>query len=563
MDETKQKKPKNKLEKEYKILFKNTIFSYLNSYSSYIFSLATSFIIARTISRDLWGILLLGISIIHIIINLLAFFPPSLSYTLSHYIPRYLIEKEYGKLKSFIRNTFIQRGFSTSIFFIISFVIFILFLNAFEIVLENYVHILLILSPLIIKSGFNQIYHGINQGFNEFRFLFYLQIMRSTIYIGGLIMIVFLVNPISLELITLIYLMSELIPFLVNSINILLIYLRIPSSKDQVKISFKETFKQIFNYGSYVSMGTCIYNTWNNVEFQAIGLVEGPQWVTGYSISINYFAVARFSLSSFSNPLMVSFSRLDQINDHEKLRKLFNLILYYTSFFFLLLAGVFYFATDFFLSFFYTPSYLIYAPMTKLLLIASLFTIFVPQFEALIQGTNKVKIIPFLSLLNIAIKASIFLIGLIYFGIAGMIIGSLIIKITMLIINIYLCYRIFNISVGIKKLILLYTMGLLSIIIVSILEILFLDILNFQILNFFNLVPIFGELDVFSILLFIVIYFGLNYIFKIFTYEDLEKILTLIARSKKKRTLIMRVFKVVKPFPREKQISNKAAKSLD
>ena len=553
MDETKQKGQSNRFKKEYKLLFKNTIFSYLNSYSSYIFSLATSFIIARTISRDLWGILLLGISIIHIIVNLLAFFPPSLSYTLSHYVPRYLIEKEYGKLKSFIRNIFIQRGISTGIFFIISFLIFILFLNTFEIVLENYVHILFILSPLIIKSGFNQIFHGINQGFNEFKFLFYLQILRSTIYIGGLIMIVFLVNPITLESITLIYLMSELIPFVVNSINILITYLRIPTSKDQNKISFKETFKHVFSYGSYVSMGTWFYNTWNNIEFQAIGLLEGPQWVTGYSISINYFAVARFSLSSFSNPLMVSFSRLDKINDYEKLRKLFNLILYYTSFFFLLLAGVFFFATDFFLAFFYTPSYLIYAPMTKLLLIASLFMIFAPQFQALIQGTNKVKIIPKISLLTYTIKASIFLIGLIYFGILGMVIGSIIIKITMLIINIYLCYRIFNFTVQVKKLILLYSMALLSIFIVSILEVLFLDTLNYQFLSFLNLVPIFEQLDVFSILLFILIYFGLNYIFKIFTYEDLEKILTLVAQRKKRRTMIIRIFKIFKPFPREKK----------
>ena len=524
---------------EYKLLFKNTFYTYLNSYGSYIFSLATSFILARTISQELWGILILGISYIAIISNILYFFPPSIPSSLSHYIPRYYVQKEYDTLKTIVRNALTQRLIASVLFFLGSIIFFMFFINIFKLTLSEYANILFILAPLIIVQGLNQAYVGVNQGFNQFKIIFYLLLLKYSVYIGGLLIIIFSMNPVSIGAITFVYLMSELIPFFLNSINVYIRYVKIPAKPK--KISFINTFKQLFNYGIFVSIGTWIDNTWNNIEYQAIGNFEAPRWVTGYTISINYFSVARFSLSSFRNPLIVSFSRLDLAKDHIQIKKMFNFILNYTSFFFMILTGIFYFAADFFLSFFYGSSYLSFSYMTKMLVIASAFTILLPQFNAFIQGTNKVKLIPQIRVFFLLSRVPLFLIGLIFFGINGMIYSIIIFNIINLAIIVYLSYKLFDLGLDLKKIVLQLLNFILSILLCEILNFVFLDNLNSIFLQFLNLSEIFGHLNVFSLIAYILIYLAINFLFRNFTREDLANIMTLFKKENKIEKLIVKI----------------------
>jgi len=115
---SKEKNNKN-LTKDHRILAKNTFFSFLFSYGKFLFALITSFIIARIISQETWGFLILTLSFINIFTFILVFFPPSLGLSFHYYIPRYRALNQNSKLKSFVLNSLIIRFmFLIPIFFL-------------------------------------------------------------------------------------------------------------------------------------------------------------------------------------------------------------------------------------------------------------------------------------------------------------------------------------------------------------------------------------------------------------------------------------------------------------
>ena len=88
--------------REYGTLVKNSFFSFLNTYGTFIFSIISSFLLARLISDTSWSYFVLGLSYIQIVSLIVKFFPPSLNNTLQYYIPRFTSLNETNRLKSFI-----------------------------------------------------------------------------------------------------------------------------------------------------------------------------------------------------------------------------------------------------------------------------------------------------------------------------------------------------------------------------------------------------------------------------------------------------------------------------
>ncbi|MFX0059064.1 MAG: hypothetical protein ACFE8J_12255, partial [Candidatus Heimdallarchaeota archaeon] len=62
--------PKLRLDSEYKTIARNTFYSIVNTYGLFILSVFTSYFIARIISQEEWGILIIANSIILILIFL-------------------------------------------------------------------------------------------------------------------------------------------------------------------------------------------------------------------------------------------------------------------------------------------------------------------------------------------------------------------------------------------------------------------------------------------------------------------------------------------------------------
>ena len=78
------------ISKDHRKFAKSAIYSLFNSYGIFIFQIIISFFIARLISQELWGFLLLAMSFINIVLLILSFFPPALNFSLNYYIPRYV-----------------------------------------------------------------------------------------------------------------------------------------------------------------------------------------------------------------------------------------------------------------------------------------------------------------------------------------------------------------------------------------------------------------------------------------------------------------------------------------
>ena len=66
-------KEKKKLTREHKILAKNSLYQFMQTYGNFFFSIITVSLIARTISPQEWQYLILTLSLIGIFMTFLAF----------------------------------------------------------------------------------------------------------------------------------------------------------------------------------------------------------------------------------------------------------------------------------------------------------------------------------------------------------------------------------------------------------------------------------------------------------------------------------------------------------
>jgi len=90
------------LRKEYKNLARNSIFSFLNSYSLHIIALGSSLQLARIISMETWGFLILATSFIGILSIIVSLIPLGLEFSLNY--SRYNAKNKMSKFKSFYDN---------------------------------------------------------------------------------------------------------------------------------------------------------------------------------------------------------------------------------------------------------------------------------------------------------------------------------------------------------------------------------------------------------------------------------------------------------------------------
>lgn len=506
--------------KENKIFVKNSFYSFLNVYSAYIFTIFSSFIIARLISPQLWGFLFLSISYINIISLILSLLPPGLNYSINYYIPRYLVLNQNTRIKSFIKNGLILKIIFIIPVFIISILFFKFFSNIFEINLNEYTHLLFLISPLIIINSLNLILNSINQSFNMFKLVFLLLLLGGIINISALIFCFLFLETVELEIIAFISLFSALIPFIINSTNIIIKYLKIKPTKEG-KLSFKNITQKSIKYGGLVSSGPLMNNIWNEIQIQSIGILESPAMVTGFYIAKNYSTISHNASQAFSQPLLTSFSRSDATQNFSLIVQVYNLVIEFSLFLTLFITGILYIITDFFLSFIFGESYLSYSIILKLLLISIIFRVLRPSFDGLMKSTEKRKYIPLKFTFAMCLYIPLFFIGFIYFGMIGAMLGIIFSHFFLFLVEIILSFKIFRIKVKKRKLFLLCIAFFISLGLTILLQNLFISKLNKKILEILNLL-IFKNLEICSLILFVLMFIILNLIFKIFTRKDIE-----------------------------------------
>ena len=345
------KKSNKKLDKQYKTLAKNTFFSIFNRYGTYIFSLITSFLLARMISKEIWGFLIIATSLIGIFTLIISFIPPGMLYSLHYYIPHYRAQNKMKIVRSFILKTFYIKIIVVMCVYIISLCLFLFFTNIFAINLKNYVILLYILSPVIIINGLQSFQNAVLMGFNLFKTVFILFLIQYIVNISPLLLYFLVFRTIDITVVAFINLFSSLIPFLVSTFIVILKIKKINVTPEN-GLNFKEVFEKVFKYGSFLSIQTLVSGMWAQSEIQIIGLFESPEMVTGFSISRHYSSVNGLFLSSLSYPLQYTLSSLDYKENFSKIVKIYKVVFNFSLFFLALMTGILFFFVDFFFSFF-------------------------------------------------------------------------------------------------------------------------------------------------------------------------------------------------------------------
>ncbi|MHA1272450.1 MAG: lipopolysaccharide biosynthesis protein [Promethearchaeota archaeon] len=532
-------------------LAKNTFYSFLNTYGEYIFSIITSFIIARLISKELWGFFLLAYSYIMILAVIMEFIPPGLSHALHYFIPKNIAENKYGKIKNIIKNAL----FLKVVVVIFTFFVFLLgytyFPNLFSLSLRNHTHLLLILSPLILISGINSIQNSILRGFNKYNLIFNAILMQNLIKLAFFFYYFFFVDVVYVEDIVIINVLSAIPPFFLKLIGIIKLHVQIKSNTND-KISFFEFIIETSKYGAPLSLGVGLLAFWYELQVQLTGIIDNPSMVTGLTISRNYTSIASSSSQSLSFPLTNSFSRLAAKKEHEKIVQIYNLTFKYSLFILQLISGILIFLTDIFLILVYGDSYLIFSFLVKIYFFIIVFKALEALLGAVFNAFNKVKYSPILVLIFFSFNIPLFLIGLISFGIIGGVIGLIISAIIELLMQIYLSYKIGKIKINNKKKVIFqYLTFFVAIFISATINQVLSPSFNGFIKNYPNLTFL-ESFEIVSLISFILIFILLNLLSNIFTIEDVEYLQGLFQDNKLSHCVIRKLLNLMIIFRKNK-----------
>jgi len=533
----------NIISKDHRKFAKSAIYSLFNSYGIFIFQIVISFFLARLLTQELWGFLLLALAYINIVTLILSFFPPALTFSLNYYIPRYITLSQNNKLKRMIKTGLYLKTIFALIIFLISFIIFFILNSFFATYLLGYTHLLFLLSPLIFIIGLSTLLDSIYQGFFKYKLIFLLTLVKFSFNISALI-ICFIFGITNLEIIALINLLSYLIPFLVSCLIFLKIYLNIKPTEEP-KDSYKKVLSKLTKYGTPLSINVFLNETWKQLQTPIIGGYEPLSTITGFTISKYYSQISLTAAASFSNPLITSFSSLDVKNEHNQIVQIYNMTFKYSLFLMLLISGSLYVLTDFFLVLVYGESYLVYSPIVRLYLLTIIFTVLGNIFVPLLNATNKIRYLPILTIINLFIIISSFFIGIIFYGIIGAIIGLIISKFIVFLIQLLLSIKIGNVKIKINKIFFQYLIFFISLFSAVILEEILFSGIRTNILQNLNLL-FFKNLEVLGLITFLAIYFLLNILFKIFSPKEIDLLEAFLSADKFQHRAIKRLLKFLK-----------------
>ena len=529
MNSSNNKEKPKELGADYKIFAKNTIYSIFNSYGNFAISIITSFLLARMISQEEWGVLILATSIILIFTNISNFIPPGLVYAMTFYIPRYRAQNKIGKLRSLIYKAIYIKTITAVFIFFIGLLIFTLFSNFFGVYLDNHLNLLFIMLPLIIINTITPLIRTMLRGFNLFKLSFVFLTIKSIITIVPFLWFFFGVNSIEIETVAVIHLVSGTIIIIVE---IIILIKKIPKkvNTSEEQLPFKIFIAKVIKYGSFLRIDNFLGGIWTEGKTQSIGVYENSEWVTGYNLSRNYARISGILLASFTNPLLFSFSTLDYKTKFDKIVRFFNNILTFSMYIYLLIIGILFLLAEFFLGFIYGEDYLIFSILIQLTLIGNAVSIYAGLYLIFLRSTNRIRQLTYILIIGYPTQIIIFLFGLINFGIIGMLYIDVIERILASCVYIYLSVKTMKINLKLSKIIFHYLSFGLSLFISLLLGDLILNNISLQFWSLLNL-HIFNQLNFLKLIVFLGSFIALNILFKTISKSELEYIELLFSKN--------------------------------
>ena len=312
--------------------------------------------------------------------------------------------------------------------------------------------------------------------------------------------------------------------------------------------SFKECVKKVYKYGSYLSIIEVFSTFYTEIRTQMVGTYEVVSMVTGYHIAKRYNSVSGATISPLSRPLSISLIRLYSKEQLNQIQKLYNTIFNYSLLLFLLGTGFLFFMADLFLYFVYGEPYLIYSLLVKLSLISIVFNIQDSFLASFLIASNKVKNLSVITLIFGSLQIAFFTFGLIFYGIIGSVVFSLIAFIITLICYTIILYK-FNIKLKIKKPIQIFSIFFISLLGASILESLMLKDIYLAILQNLDML-FFQYFNPLSFGIFLISFIILSIFFRVITISDVEILESFFTRDSFLHKIIRKSLSFSKKFLR-------------
>jgi len=247
--------------------------------------------------------------------------------------------------------------------------------------------------------------------------------------------------------------------------------------------------------------------------------------------------------------LQYTLSSLDYKENFSKIVKIYKIVFSYSLFFLSLITGILFFFVDFFLSFFYGESYLIYSTLAKLMVISPVFVVLYNLYFSFLRATNQVKLTLMIFSITFSLSISLFCIGLINFGIIGAVFGLFFSKVFIVFILLFFNIKMTKLKLDYFKMIFSYSIFFISLFVSFLLGNIFLNDLSYQILQFLNL-QFFRYINFLQLFIFLIIFFALHIIFKTISKSDLEYVELLFAKDKTSHKIINYFTRFLRKFLR-------------
>ena len=512
--------------------------------SLYVYAIITSFLLARQISQELWGFLILATSYITIVTTVISFIPPGLDFSLIYFIPHFQSLKKMRALKTFLLKTFFLKVVIVSLVFIIFLILINFSFTLFFLNLESYMILLYILSPLIIIKGLDSFLTYFKIGYGLFKYRFIMNVIKYVASILGYLLYFILSETILIEFIAFINVISLIVPFFIDCFVFFYQLFKINPTGEK-GLTFRESVKLVLNYGTYISTHAVTGQLWEQSKIQAIGVFETSQWVTGFNIGKHYSEIPTIFSTSVTYPMRISFTHMYSKGEIEQVSKISKIIVSYTIFVILFITGILFLVTDFFLFVVYGEDYLVYSTLVKLIILSICYGVLTSLFNSFLIISNKVKLLPFSGLLSFSISLFVFFTGWFFFGLKGAIIGLIIGNIILLFLSFLLIKKIFKIKLNIFKIFLQYLIFYISLGLSLLLGDLILNPINFRIYQSLNLLYL-KHFPLLTVVTFLLIFMVLNITFKIITKKDAEYLELLFTKDIFSHKLIRKLSKTLK-----------------
>ncbi|MBD3201268.1 MAG: oligosaccharide flippase family protein [Candidatus Lokiarchaeota archaeon] len=519
----------NQGKQEYRSLAKNSFYSAISIYLVIFYSLALSFLMARLISIEEWGIYILANSYIFIVVQISRTFPPSLWMTLNYFLPKYYVLEKKSKFKSFIKKSLILKLMFLIPLIILSVSLFTFLSYLFSPSLNGHIILLLILSPLIFIDAINIIFQSINRGFNNFKLNVLMFLLRFALNVCLLILFFFLNYNVTIEIIGVINVVSYLIPFIINLMVLLKYFYKLDNTEED-NLTYREVLKLSLHYGAPLIVNNFIGNFWIQAQQIGIGNLETKSEVTGFTNAISYSKVANSFSMSLNNPLVNSFTRIYNKDKFERIKWIYNFTVKYSLLISSFISGILFLSADFYLVLIYGENYLIFSPFFKLLIITVVFRILYAPLNSLISSKDKTKLLAPIQLIKLIVEAILFFGALIYFDTTIAIMTIIVAEIFGFLFYCYLSTKIGKLKLDIIPLFFQYLIFFSSLSIAVFINDIFISNLYKNIINTLNL-DLLIRLPIFTILIFTVLFLALNILSKILVKKDLEDIQNLLNKE--------------------------------